>query len=239
MSPPWQDPRVRRGMEKLMQLRRERIAAGDRAIGWKLAFGPKVLQERLGISAPLVGFLTQGSARQSGASVSFDGWVKPVAEPEIAAYIGRDLPGGADVKTVKAAIARLGPAIELVDLARPPEDPEVVLAGNISHRYVVLGPADAAFAGGRTEGLTGRIFRRGEEFARTNQVDELTDNLVGLVKYVADYLAAFGERLRNGEFVICGSIMPPVALEPDETEFGYTLDPIGEVSVHFSAGPVK
>jgi hypothetical protein len=27
--------------------------------------------------------------------------------------------------------------------------------------------------------------------------------------------------------------VPPIAIEPDETEFGYVLDPVGEVSVRF------
>jgi 2-keto-4-pentenoate hydratase len=39
--------------------------------------------------------------------------------------------------------------------------------------------------------------------------------------------------LRAGEVVICGSVVPPVAIEADETEFGFALDPVGEVSVRF------
>jgi hypothetical protein len=33
--------------------------------------------------------------------------------------------------------------------------------------------------------------------------------------------------------VICGSIVPPVTIDADETEFGYALDPVGEISVRF------
>ncbi|MCC6946422.1 MAG: hypothetical protein IT539_01515 [Bradyrhizobiaceae bacterium] len=234
MTAPWDDPRVQRGMQKLFDLRRERVAAGDKMIGWKIAFGAKAFQEKLGIDGPLVGFLSRGGAVESGASVSIAGWVRPVAEPEIAVHMGRDLPGGASEDAVRAAIAKLGPAIELIDSQRPPEDPEAVLAGNIAHRYVVLGPADGGRAGGRTDGLMGRVFRRGAEFARTSDVEAVPGSIPGLIRHVADYLAAFGETLRAGEIVICGSIITPVRIEPDETEFGYALDPIGEVSVQFT-----
>lgn len=234
MTAPWNDPRVQRGMKKQLALRSERVAAGDRAIGWKVAFGGKAIQEKLGIGGPLVGFLSQGNAVQSGASVSVAGWVKPVAEPEVAAYMGRDLPGGASEDAARTAIAKLGPAIELIDSQRPPEDPEAVLAGNVAHRYVVLGPADAARAGGRSDGLAGRVFRRGVETARTSDVEAMPGSVLGLIRHVADYLAAFGETLRAGDVIICGSIVTPVAIEPDESEFTYALDPIGEVSVRFT-----
>ena len=37
-------------------------------------------------------------------------------------------------------------------------------------------------------------------------------------RHVADVLAAFGERLRAGDVIITGSIVPPLLVEPDETE---------------------
>ena len=51
--------------------------------------------------APLVGFLTRNARVQSGGSVSFAGWSKPVVEPEIAVHIGRDVPAGADRDTAE------------------------------------------------------------------------------------------------------------------------------------------
>ena len=230
MTAPWNDARVQRGMEKLFRLRAERIAAGDRPIGWKVAFGGRAIQEKLGIEAPLVGFLTRAGAVESGGTVSLAGWTKPVAEAEIAAHLGRDLPGGAERATTKAAIAKLGPAIEIIDSERPPEDVEWVLSGNISHRHVVLGPAAAANA----EDLRGRVFRRGEEVARADNVQALPGDVVTLVGYVADYLAAFGETLRANDVVICSAIVTPMPVEPDEEAFRYALDPVGEVSVRFS-----
>ena len=47
-------------------------------------------------------------------------------------------------------------------------------------------------------------------------------------------LGAFGERLRAGDLVICGSTVPPPLIEADEVDFRYTLDPIGDVAVRFT-----
>src|SRR5215475_11808550 len=46
-------------------------------------------------------------------------------------------------------------------------------------------------------------------------------------------LAAFGERLRAGEVIITGSVVPPIAIEPDESSLAFALDPVGAISVNF------
>src|SRR5262249_35819422 len=115
----WDDPRVARGMRVQLDLRRQRLANGDRSLGWKVGFGAPAMLKQLGISGPLVGFLTQNARVQSGGNVSLAGWAKPVAEPEIAVHIGRDVPAGADHDTAAAAIAGISPAIELADLTAP------------------------------------------------------------------------------------------------------------------------
>jgi len=230
MTAPWNDARVQRGMEKLFKLRAERLAAGDMQIGWKIAFGGKAVQDKLGIGAPLVGYLMRSAAVGTGEAVSLGGWKKPIAEPEIAAFIGRDLPANSDSAAAKTAIARLGPAIELIDSEWPPENVERILSGNISHRHVVLGPSAPVDA----EVLRGRVSRRGQEFARTDVPQAIPGNVVALLAYVANYLAAFGEKLRANDVVICGSIVTPIPVEPDEEVFGYALDPVGEVAVRFT-----
>ena len=115
----WDDPRVARGMRVQLDLRRQRLAAGDKSLGWKVGFGAPAMLKQFGISGPLVGFLTQNARVQSGGSVSLEGWAKPVAEPEIAVHIARDVPAGADRDTAVAAIAGISPAIELVDVSLP------------------------------------------------------------------------------------------------------------------------
>ena len=229
----WEDPRVVRGMQAQLAARRKRLDAGDQPLGWKVGFGAPAMLQLLNISAPLVGFLTQNARVQSGGSVSFAGWSKPVLEPEIAVHIGRDVPADADGETARAAIAGISPAIEIVDLTAPPQDPERILGDNIYQRHVVLGGAGPALAGAAAAGLTCRIIRRGTESARTTDPQANTGEWIGIVRHVADVLAAFGERLRAGEIIITGSVVPPLAIEPDEDAIAFEVDPIGGITVRF------
>ncbi len=230
----WDDPRIARGMEKQLGQRRARIAAGERPLGWKVGLGAPPAMERLKIKAPLVGFMMQKSLVPNASTVSFAGWHKPVAEPEIAVHMGRDLAGGADRPTAIAAIAGLGPAIELADLNPPPDDVEITLAGNIFHRHVILGPCDPSRAGAKLDGLSGHVFRRGALAAKQDNVEALIGEMIGIVQHVAGTLAAHGEKLRAGDVIITGSIVPPPIIEPDETEFAYALEPVGGLSVNFT-----
>ena len=228
------DPRIRQGMQAQLARRRERIQAGERAIGWKVGFGAPPAMQRFGLTAPLVGYLMETGLLPSGGCVSLAGWVKPVAEPELAVHIGQDLAGDADELAARAAIAAIGPAIELADLDPPPEDVAKALAGNIFQRHVVLGTADASRAGGRLDGLTARVKRNGAEVAATAELEANTGEIVAIVRHVADVLAGFGERLRAGEFVIAGSIVPPFFLDAEDRDFGLDLVPLGSVSVRFA-----
>jgi 2-keto-4-pentenoate hydratase len=230
----WEDPRVHAGMSAQLRLRRERIGAGDAPLGWKVGFGSPAAMEKLGITAPLIGFLMQSGRLAPGATVPLAGWTKSVGECEIAVHMGADLAAGSDEATAQRAIAALGPAIELVDLVRPPEEVETILAGNIYQRHAVLGAADHSRAGGLVEGIRGVVLRNGSEHATTTDPQAATGELIGIVRHVADTLAAFGEKLSAGDVIITGAIVPPFPpVEPGE-EIVFRLEPIGTISVRFA-----
>ncbi len=231
MSTARSDPRILRGMKNQLRLRQDRLNAGEKALGWKVGFGAPAAMERLRIDAPLIGFLTDGTLLHSDAALSLSGWTKPVAEPEIAVYIGHDLSEGADRETTRVTIASIGPAIELADVSFPPEDVEAILAGNVYNRHVIFGRADSSRAGCVLDGLAGRVYRNGKEVAATTDPQALTGDIIDIVRHIADLLAALGERLRAGEMVITGSILPPLWIKSKE-EIRFTLDPIDTVSIN-------
>jgi 2-keto-4-pentenoate hydratase len=227
------DPRIVRGMTAQLRLRRQLLDAGHKALGWKLAFGGPAAMKRLGTNAPLVGFLTDRGLLASGSDVSLSGWKKPAAEPEIAVHLGKDLQGGADRATAIAAIAELGPAIELADVDHPSDDVEGTLARNIYQRHVVLGVRDVRHAGGVLEGLTGRVIRNDAEIAKVTDFEALTGELIDIVRHTANLLAAFGEKLEAGQIIIAGSIVPPLWITSGE-ELVFRLEPVGTISVRFT-----
>jgi len=234
VSAAWHDPRIARGMEKQLSLRRARIAAGEKPLGWKVGLGAPPAMERLKIRAPLVGFMMQRSLLPNHVTVPVGSWTKPVAEPEVAVYMGKDLPAGADRAAAAAAIAALGPAIELADLNPPPDDVEDDVAMEDVSRERHLGPQDKSRAGAKLDGLVGHVFRRGALVAKQEKIESLIGEMIGIVQHVAGTLAAYGEKLSAGDVIITGSIVPPPMIEPDEAEFGYRLEPVGELMVRFS-----
>jgi 2-keto-4-pentenoate hydratase len=192
--------------------------------------------ERLKIDAPLVGFLTDGTLVRSGTTLSIAGWTKPAAEPEIAVYMGSDLIDTSNRETIRSAIASIGPAIELADISFPAEDVEVILAGNIYNRHVMLGQPDSSRAGCVLDGLVGHVYRNGAEVASTANPQAATGDLIDIVRHVADLLSALGERLRAGEVIITGSIVPPLWIESQE-EIRFNLDPIDTISITLTPTP--
>lgn len=234
MSTVRNDPRLVRGMERQLNLRRERVDNGEKPLGWKVGFGAPAALELLGIEGPLVGFMTHKSRLPSGTSASIVGWTKPMVEPEIAVYMGSGLAAGANREDVRAAVAAIGPAIELADVHFPPSDVEAILAGNIYHRHVILGQADSSRAGCVLDELVGQVYHNGKIVAEVVDSQAVTGDLIDIVRHVADVLGSFGEQLRADDVVITGSIVPPIAVAAKD-EFRFTLEPVGTIAVQLEA----
>lgn len=237
MTAAWDDPRITRGMAAQLRRRRELLNSGHKSLGWKLAFGGPAALERLRINAPLVGFLMKDALVASNSSLSIAGWTKPAAEPEIAVHLGKDLPAGADRETTKAAIAGLGPAIEVADVDHPSDDVEGTLACDIYQRHVILGRSDPARAGGLLNGLAARVLHNRTEIANLTDpesLQNLTGELIDIVRHTANLLAVFGETLQAGQIIIAGSIIPPIWIEPGE-EIVFNLALVDTVAIRFAA----
>jgi 2-keto-4-pentenoate hydratase len=228
------DPRIVVGMRRQMADRRRLLDRGEVPLGWKLGCNPPAFMAKLAIEKPLTGSLLKSGLVPSGAEVPLKGWIKPVADPEIAVHLCKDVPGGADRATVVAAIGGLGPAIELGDIQFMPDadSVEAVLAANIFQRHVILGVPDMT-RGANVDGLEVLALRNGVEVGRTSDPERSIGNILDLVRHLADMLAAFGERLRAGEVIITGSPFPLIFVGPADS-FVHRLDPLGEVSVRFT-----
>lgn len=230
----WEHPLIKKGMPEQLAKRRARIAAGEKPLGWKVGLGAPALMQKVGIAAPIVGFLMQSAQIKSGGAVSLKGYVRPVAEPEIAVRMAATPMPGASADEVRAAIREIMPAIEIADMdpVPTPDNLDVILEDDVFQRHVIIG--ETTRAGGSIEGLTSRVTRRGALINTTTDPQALTGKVVDIVAHVAATLAAYGEMLSPGDIIITGSITPPQMLEADDTAFIHALDPVGDVRVAFT-----
>jgi 2-keto-4-pentenoate hydratase len=191
------DDRVRAGLEA--QLR-----DSEPRIGWKIGLNDPRVQQALGIDRPVIGHLPAAARVGTGEAHSLGGATRPAIEPEIAVHVGA---GG--------AVAGLGPALELIDVDLAFDDLTAVLAGNVFHRAVVLGPATP----GRTtvDGLTASF--QGQEIDVTAACMDPRE----VIALVSGYLEPMGESLHEGDVIIAGSLvtaLPAAAGDRFELEVG-------------------
>ncbi len=232
MSVPWEDPRVEEGLRRQLARRRRMLEGGAVGVGWKVGFGAPSSLELMQVTAPLLGYLTDATVFQSGVTIEVGDWVRGIVEFEVAVYLGGDLGPGASADEARAAISAVGPAIELADIDLPLEAANVaeILAGDIFHKGVIFGEADPDRAGLDISGLVARILVDGKERAVTSDLEALTGDYPSIVATVANSLVANGERLRAGDVIITGSVIPPLPLA-EGTEFAFFLAPFDPISV--------
>src|SRR5262249_54368637 len=149
----------------------------EKPLGWKVGLGAPATMQKMGLTAPIVGFLMQRAQIASGGTVSLKGYVKPVAEPEICVRMARDLQPGASADQTAATVKEIFPAIELADLdpVPAPDNLDAVLEGDIFQRHVIL--CSNTRPGLSTRGLTSRVFRYGAETSATSDPEALTGKL--------------------------------------------------------------
>ena len=200
------DPRVVGALEVQLRQWRETLAAGGERVGWKIGLNVPEVQARLGLSEPVIGHLTSATQLAPGSTYSAGSATELKAEPEIALELGRDVEPDADEGTARAAVAALGPAIELVDLGRPPADLEGIVGENVFHRAFVLG---APQPGVSLEGVTARMSVNGGARESATVPTDFAD----VVTLVARLLGSVGERLLAGDSIIAGSLTPQLPVQ--------------------------
>jgi 2-keto-4-pentenoate hydratase len=207
---------VARGTAALLTRRRQILAQGAEPVGWKIGFNVPEIQRKVGIEAPLAGFLTTDGVLEDGAEWSLGDQGGVVVESEVAVELGED---------ARSVVALL-PALELTD---PPDlslDVETILAGNIFHRAVAFGPRVETDAPGEA-----RVIVNGER-RHTLTAAETGAGLERMVEVVAGRLAEAGEEPRAGDRIITGVLAPPHEARPGDT-VRLELEAVGDVELRF------
>jgi 2-keto-4-pentenoate hydratase len=229
---PWDDPRIVDGLRRQLVARSDALERGAGHVGWKVGFGAPSSLELMQITAPLLGYLTESTVSDDGAGFDTDGWARGVVEFEVAVWMGSDLGAGTSEAEAAAAVAAVGPAIEVADVDLPvgPDRIADIMAGDIFHRGVVFGARDERRSGLDISGLTAHIRLDGEAFATVTELESITGAYPWIVSTVASTLASAGERLRAGDVIITGSVIPPVSVD-DAERFTFELAPYDPISI--------
>ena len=207
------DPRVVAGTQRQLESWRAELAGGAQRVGWKIAFNGEGVQQRVGINAPVVGYMTSNTVLKYGARISMAGARNMLLEPEISIEIGPTLEPAA-----------LGAAAEIVDVDTPVDDLEAVVASNLFHRGVLFG---GSRPGARPPAEAVALVN-GEERERAEiQFDEW--EIVGVVSQT---LAAAGETLQPGDQIIAGSLTTPIEVAPGDS-VGVQIGPLGFLQALF------
>ena len=195
---------------------RATLHSGAGRIGWKIGLNVPAVQDKLGIDRSVIGHLTTATLLGADGAHSLAGAQKPMAEPEIAIQVGPD-----------GTIAGLAPAIEVADIDRSLDDVGQIVAANVFHRAVAIGPSVQLSS---AEGIEALLTLNGEQ---VGSADAHAIDLGAIITLVDDTLRAAGESLEAGDRIIAGSLTQPAPVEPGDTAT-VDLGPIGRLEVSFT-----
>ena len=198
-------------LERAYALQRELeqtlIGRGERVVGWKVGFTTAALQERHGVTEPVLGFLLGSGVFGSGDAVPVARFVAPGVEVEVAFLLKADL-AGPGVTTASASLAVEGamPSFELIDfrLSGTPRGTDVIADGVYANAIVLGRPLTPVVS--LDLALEGVVFEQDGQIVATQTAAEVLGNPLVSLAWAANTLGRMGRGLRAGDIVLTGSI---------------------------------
>lgn len=189
------------------QLEEALIARGERVVGYKVGFTTRALQERHGVTEPVLGFLLASGVFGSGDAVPLSRFVAIGVEVEVAFLLKRDL-AGPGVTSAAALLAVEGamPSFELIDfrLGGTPRGTDVVADGVLTNAIVLGRPLTPV--SGIDLALEGVVLEEDGQIVATQTAAEVLGNPLVSLAWAANTLGGMGLGLRAGALVLTGSI---------------------------------
>ena len=209
------------------------IAQGARVIGHKIGLTSRAMQLASKIEEPDYGHLLDGMMFRDGQRIPANRFIKPRLEVELAFILGEDLAGpGVQIYDVMRATAYVQPALEIIDYRT--EVPRAItdtIADNAASGGIVVGgrtirPFDVDVRWvGATLSKNGTIEESGVSAA-------IMGHPAAGVAWLANKLAAVGEKLKAGQILLGGSFTRPVDVAAGDVihaDYG----PLGAIAVSF------
>jgi 2-oxo-3-hexenedioate decarboxylase len=209
-----------------------KVRTGETVVGVKLGLTSRAKQRRMGVDAPLTGWLTDAMTLRPGRPVPVGELIHPRAEPEIAFLMGARLSGpGVTAEQAMGAVESVHAGFEVIDSRYRDfsfDLPDVVADNASASRFVISARAVPP-AGLDLAAETCRLDVDG----RT--VDTATGAAVlghpaNARALAANGLAERGAAIEPGWIVLTGALTDAVALLPGRT-VSAEFDSLGALSI--------
>ncbi|MEO7351342.1 MAG: fumarylacetoacetate hydrolase family protein [Marmoricola sp.] len=225
-------------VQKLFAARR--LDEGAVVTGRKIGLTSPAVQAQLGVDQPDFGVLFDDMAHADGDTVDTARLLQPKVEAEVAFVLGADLADGdLDAAQVRAAVAEVVPALEIVDSRIAGWDITFAdtVADNGSSALYVLGSSRRTLHEVEPIGVTMSMSVDGEVASTGNGAACLGDPLNALA-WLARTARDLGEPLRAGQVVLSGALGPMVAVEAGAHVVA-DISGLGTVEVTFATPPTE
>jgi 2-keto-4-pentenoate hydratase len=220
-------------------LHRELIGKSwGRVVGHKIGCTTKVMQAYLGIENPCAGGVFDSTAQRQVGHFQIPVGMRVGVECEIAVVIGRDLaPEDAPFQPSRlgGAVEGCMAAIEVVEdryVNYEALDTPTLIADDFFGAGCVLGPVRKDFSASELSNVTAKMWINGVEVGAGKGTDVLGDPLRALA-WLADSLAERGHGMRQGEFVLLGSLVQTHWVQPGD-EVVIRNKPLGDAQAFFA-----
>ncbi|HJE50394.1 MAG TPA: 2-oxo-hepta-3-ene-1,7-dioic acid hydratase [Tessaracoccus flavescens] len=214
--------------------RRAHEEAGRRLVGRKIGLTSRAMQMATGITEPDYGIIFRDMVRDNAEIYEWDKFVFPRVEVELAFTLEKDLEGP-DLTLLDAidAIGWMTPSLEILDSRVELEGRTIVdtISDNAAMHSMVIGgrPVRLQDADPRWVGAALYVNQGIEE---TGLGAGVLNHPAAGVQWLANKIAAHGDKLHAGEIILAGSFTRPVPAKKGDS-FVADFGPLGTVTCRF------
>lgn len=217
------------------EIRRRKIARGDKVVGLKAGLTSYVKMKQMGVETPCFGFVAASHAVADGGEIKVAELIHPKVEPELCFVTKKALKGpGCHIGAVLAATDFVMPGIEVID-SRYRDfkfDLKSVIADNTSAaRFAVGGqirPVNEVDL--RTVGV---VLELNGEVKSLGAGASVLGHPAAAIAMLANHLGARGEEIPAGTLILSGGITEAVAVKPGD-QVCLRMQGMGSVSLRFA-----
>ena len=213
------------------EIRRRKEERGGKIAGLKMGLTSQAKMRQMGVSEPVYGFLTASGSYADGAEIDSAAFIHPRVEAEVAVMTRTELAGpGCNIGRVLPAMDFVTAALEIIDSRYENFrfDLKSVIADNTSAAGFVSGSvmreADALDLP-----TLGVVMEKNGEVVETGAGAAVLGHPANSVAVLANMLAARGEVIPAGTFIMTGGITAAVAVDKGDT-INVRFQDLGKVS---------